>query len=48
LPIDTVLAVDTAALFNGPDGTLARDENSLESHQEIADALIALGLDELQ
>ena len=39
--------VDVAAMFNGQDGTQQRDENSLESHQEVADALIALGVDEL-
>ena len=39
--------VDVATMFNGPDGTVARDENSLESHQEVADALIALGLGEI-
>ena len=42
------MCVDVAALFNGPTGTAARDENTPESHQEVADALAATGTAELE
>lgn len=42
------MCVDVAALFNGPKGTEARDENTPESHQEVADALAPTGTAELE
>lgn len=39
--------VDVVQLFNGPDGTTPRDENTPESHQDVADALVATGTAEL-
>jgi hypothetical protein len=39
--------VDVGLLFNGPDGDKARDENTVRSHTQVAQALIRTGLKEL-